>query len=88
VNTKKYAAGITRKKAYKRIENIEHEVAVLDSNRIVIGDFYQYPKSDCLRRQKVVVEIKVPKGADVEWIGEVKKSYFIEDSRLHILKSR
>jgi phage shock protein C len=81
ISTKKYASGITRKKAYKRIENISHQINRLDSNRIVIENFYQYPASDRLRRQKVIVQIEVPKNAEIDWCGEVKKSYFIIDKR-------
>jgi len=80
VSTIKYAAGISRKKAYKRIDNIQHEIT-LDSNRLHINPVFEYPSTDCLRRQKVVVQIEVPKNHDIQWIGELKKVYMIRDSR-------
>lgn len=81
ISTTKYASGITRKKAYKRIENITHQINIIDSNRLMIDDFYQYPTNDRLRRQKVIVRIEVPKDAEIEWLGDVKKSYFVKDNR-------
>ncbi len=80
VVTKKYASGITKKKAYRRIDNIKHEILV-DSNLVQIAPVYEYPVKDCMRRQKVVVRIEVPRGADVEWLGDVKRAYVIHDNR-------
>ena len=80
VVTKKYASGITKKKAYRRIDNIVHEIKV-DSNLVQIDPVFEYPKKDCLRRQKVVVRIEVPENADVEWLGDVKRAYVVRDNR-------
>lgn len=80
VVTKKYASGITKKKAYRRIDNIKHEL-VIDSNLVQIAPIYEYPVKDCMRRQKVVVYIEVPHGGDIEWIGDVKRAYIIRDNR-------
>jgi len=83
VSTRKYASGITRKKAYRRIDNISHNI-LIDSNLVQIDPVFEYPAKDCIRRQKVVVRIEVPENGDVEWLGEVKRAYIISDRRAKI----
>jgi phage shock protein PspC (stress-responsive transcriptional regulator) len=78
--TRKYASGVSKKKAYRRIDNIKHSI-IIDSNLVNISPVFEYPIDDCLRRQKVLVRIEVPQGADVEWLGEVKSAYVVDDKR-------
>jgi phage shock protein PspC (stress-responsive transcriptional regulator) len=76
-----YASGISKRKAYARIENIQHLID-LDSNYLRIAPSFYFPLSDKLRYQKVVVRIEVPKFASIEWIGEKKDAYDIDDLRI------
>ena len=80
ITTTKYASGITKRKAYRRIDNIKHNITV-DSNLVQIDPVFEYPAKDCLRRQKVVVRIDVPRNCDLDWIGEVKRAYVVHDWR-------
>lgn len=80
VSSTHYASGISRRKAYSRIDNMEHQVA-LDSNYIRIAPSFRFPLSDRLRNQKVVVRIAIPKNSKVEWVGSKRNMYETKDYR-------
>jgi len=75
VSTRKYASGITRKKAYRRIDNISHNI-LIDSNLVQIDPVFEYPAKDCIRRQKVVVRIEVPEKWRCGVVGRSEKSLY------------
>lgn len=76
----KYASGISRKKAFSRILNMEHSVS-LDSNKITIAPEFSFPIEDRLRNQKLVIQIAIPKNAQLEWVGNKRRMYEIRDYR-------
>lgn len=80
VSSTHYASGISRRRAYSRIDNISHQVT-LDSNLLRIAPTFEFPLKDRLRYQKVVVEIAIPKDAHLEWIGNKRRMYEIRDFR-------
>lgn len=80
ITTTQLASGISRKKAFDRVENIQHKVD-LDSNVLRISPNIQFPLGDKLRSQKSVVQIAIPKNASIEWIGQKKRLYDIRDLR-------
>lgn len=80
VTSLKHASGISRKKAYLRILNMQHSV-VLDSNKLTIEPEFKFPIEDRLRNQKIVIRIAIPKNAQLEWIGNKRRMYEIRDYR-------
>ncbi len=80
VESSKSASGISRRKAFDRASQIEHQVQ-LENNVLIIAPNIQFPKSDKLRSQRAVVRIAVPKNASIVWNDDQRNIYDIRDLR-------
>jgi len=61
----KESNGLSTKDAINKAERIDYKIS-LTENRLLLPPYFSVPKSDKLRGQCPVVEIKVPKGKQIE----------------------